>query len=85
MEITLINGNKIIIIILHLTNSFNERPLFVPRDRPIFSRIGSKKVRIFFRIGRLGASALYHYYSTIKAVDRKSYRMEKTQRQVREM
>jgi len=38
----------IIIIILHLINSSNERPLFVPRDRPIFSRIGSKKVRIFF-------------------------------------
>ena len=34
-------------IILHLINSSNERPLFVPRDRPIFSRIGSKKVRIF--------------------------------------
>jgi len=35
-------------IILHLINSSNERPLFVPRDRPIFSRIGSKKVRIIF-------------------------------------
>jgi len=35
-------------IILHLINSSNERPLFVPRDRPIFSCIGSKKVRIFF-------------------------------------
>ena len=34
----------IISIILHLINSSNERPLFVPRDRPIFSRIGSKKV-----------------------------------------
>jgi len=39
---------KIIIIILHLINSSNERHLCVPRDRPIFSRIGSKKVRIIF-------------------------------------
>jgi len=34
-------------IILHLINLSNERPLFVPRGRPILSRIGSKKVRIF--------------------------------------
>jgi len=35
--------------------------------------------------GRLGASALYHCFSTIKAVGRKKYPNEKTQRQVREM
>jgi len=70
-------------IILHLINSSNERPLFVPRDRPIFSRIGSKKVRIFFVLDN--TSALYHCFSTIKAVDRKKYPNEKTQRQVREM
>jgi len=63
---------KLLSYILHLINSSNERPLFVPRDRPIFSRFGSKKVR-FFRIGRFGASALYHCFSTIKAVDRKKY------------
>ena len=39
---------SVLLIILHLINSSNERPLFVPRERPIFSRIGSKKVRIFF-------------------------------------
>jgi len=37
--------------ILHLIYSSNERPLFVPRDRPIFSRIGSKK-SVSFRIER---------------------------------
>jgi len=63
--------------ILHLINSSNERPLFVPRDRPIFSCIGSKKSPYFFRIGRFGASALYHCFSTIKAVDRKKYPNEK--------
>ena len=31
----------------------------------------------FFRIGRLGESALYHCFSTIKAVDRKKYPNEK--------
>jgi len=36
-----------VVFILQLINSSNERPLFVPRDRPIFFRIGSKKVRIF--------------------------------------
>ena len=65
------------IIILHLINSSNERALFVPRERPIFSRIGSKKSPYFFRIGRLGASALCHCFSTIKAVDRKKYPNEK--------
>ena len=44
-----------------------------------------QKCPYFFRIGRLGASALYHCFSTIKAVDRKKYPNEKTQRQVREM
>ena len=38
---------EILFFILHLINSSNECVLFVPRDRPIFSRIGSKKVRIF--------------------------------------
>jgi len=71
----------ILYFILHLIYSSNERPLFVPRDRPIFSRIGSKKVRIF-RIERLGASALCHCFSTIKAVDRKKYPNEKTQNRV---
>jgi len=36
--------HKIRKIIMHLTNSSNERPLFVQSDRPIFSGIGSKKV-----------------------------------------
>jgi len=36
-----------------------------------------QKSQYFFRIGRLGASALYHYFSTIKAVDRKKYPNEK--------
>jgi len=40
--------NLLQFFILHLINSSNERPLFVQRDRPIFSRIGSKKVRIIF-------------------------------------
>ena len=43
------------------------------------------KMSVFFRIGRLGASAFYHCFLTIKAVDRKKYPNEKTQRQVREM
>ena len=43
-----INMGTPVSIILHLINLSNERPLFVPRDRPIFSRIGSKKVCIFF-------------------------------------
>jgi len=33
--------------VLHLINASNERPLFVPSDSPIFSRIGSKKSVIF--------------------------------------
>jgi len=37
----------ILYFILHIINSSNERPLFVPRDRPIFYRIGSKKIRFF--------------------------------------
>jgi len=41
--------------------------------------------KYFFRIGRLGARALYHCFSTIKAVLRQRYPNEKTQRQVREM
>jgi len=36
----------------------------------------------FFRIGRLGASALNHCFSTIKAVDRKKYLNEKTRDRV---
>ena len=35
------------------------------------------KKSVFFRIGRLGASAFYHCFSTIKAVDRKKYPNEK--------
>ena len=50
-----------------------------------FPVLDPKKSVFFFRIGRLGASALYHCFSTIKAVDRKKYPNEKTQRQVREM
>jgi len=55
------------VLILQLINSSNERPLFVPRDRPIFSRIGSIKKFVFFRIGRLGASALYHRFFNDKS------------------
>jgi len=43
------------------------------------------KKSVFFRIGRLGASALYHCFSTIKTDNRKKYPNEKTQRQVRDM
>jgi len=35
------------------------------------------KKSVFFRIGRFGASALYHCFSTITAVDRKKYLNEK--------
>ena len=42
-------------------------------------------MNVLFRIGRLGASALYYCFSTIKAVDRKKFPNEKTQRQVKEM
>ena len=44
-----------------------------------FPVLGPKK-SVFFRIGRLGASALYHCFSTIKAVDRKKYPNEKTKK-----
>ena len=47
-----------------------------------FHVLDPKKVCIFFRIGRLGASALYHCFSTIKAVDRKKYPNEKTRDRV---
>jgi len=41
-----------------------------------------KKSPYFIRIGWLGASVLYHCFSTIKAVDRKKYPNEKTRDRV---
>jgi len=65
--------NFIFSIILHLINSSNERPLIVPRDRPIFFRIGSKIYLYIFghvhslkiHIGRAVRRVQYEFSSCV--------------------
>jgi len=43
---------------LYQINPTNQQSACVPRDRPIYSRIGSKNNIYYFRIGRLSTCAL---------------------------